>query len=258
MGALRELSRNAIQEMLKKKSEMETRKKESFVSTSSIEEDLTDDINLDTVNSVLPVVPKSRKRLVKKAETISTPGEIEDLSALMGNLSLQKKTQHNVLQHQRYESRPDSPETSESFHSAQSDEEEDEGDDEVFRSCDFSSREKQEVDEQTQFAPTVLPRASLEDSSADKKPETTGKGKVKPEKTLSQGNVESCTDLTLDGGRFHLPGKLAGGLYPHQREGISWLWTLHKAKKGGILGDDMVSVHQRINQIIWSKVHSTR
>ncbi|KAI3693177.1 hypothetical protein L6452_33008 [Arctium lappa] len=38
---------------------------------------------------------------------------------------------------------------------------------------------------------------------------------------------------------FTLPSKIANMLYPHQREGLKWLWSLHCRGKGGILGDDM-------------------
>eukprot|EP00250_Pteridium_aquilinum_P026585 c33244_g1_i1 orf=42-3104(+) len=38
---------------------------------------------------------------------------------------------------------------------------------------------------------------------------------------------------------FNLPEKIAKILYPHQREGIKWLWGLHIKGMGGILGDDM-------------------
>lgn len=38
---------------------------------------------------------------------------------------------------------------------------------------------------------------------------------------------------------YKLPGKTAKMLYPHQREGLKWLWSLHCKGKGGILGDDM-------------------
>ncbi|KAI3504265.1 hypothetical protein L1887_32812 [Cichorium endivia] len=38
---------------------------------------------------------------------------------------------------------------------------------------------------------------------------------------------------------FSLPTKIATMLYPHQREGLKWLWSLHCKGKGGILGDDM-------------------
>ncbi|XP_076947396.1 protein CHROMATIN REMODELING 24-like [Bidens hawaiensis] len=38
---------------------------------------------------------------------------------------------------------------------------------------------------------------------------------------------------------FTLPSKIANMLYPHQREGLKWLWSLHCKGKGGILGDDM-------------------
>ncbi|KAI3829136.1 hypothetical protein L1987_03252 [Smallanthus sonchifolius] len=38
---------------------------------------------------------------------------------------------------------------------------------------------------------------------------------------------------------FSLPSKIANMLYPHQREGLKWLWSLQCKGKGGILGDDM-------------------
>ncbi|GMY12529.1 protein CHROMATIN REMODELING 24 isoform X1 [Fagus crenata] len=38
---------------------------------------------------------------------------------------------------------------------------------------------------------------------------------------------------------YKLPGKIAQMLYPHQSEGLRWLWSLHCQGKGGILGDDM-------------------
>ncbi|XVF14803.1 hypothetical protein REPUB_Repub09cG0092800 [Reevesia pubescens] len=38
---------------------------------------------------------------------------------------------------------------------------------------------------------------------------------------------------------YKLPTKIAKMLYPHQREGLKWLWSLHCQGKGGILGDDM-------------------
>ncbi|XP_057419556.1 protein CHROMATIN REMODELING 24 isoform X2 [Lotus japonicus] len=38
---------------------------------------------------------------------------------------------------------------------------------------------------------------------------------------------------------YKLPGKIGKMLYPHQRDGLNWLWSLHCLGKGGILGDDM-------------------
>ncbi|KAK2993462.1 hypothetical protein RJ640_005156 [Escallonia rubra] len=38
---------------------------------------------------------------------------------------------------------------------------------------------------------------------------------------------------------YKLPGKIVKMLYPHQRDGLKWLWSLHCQGKGGILGDDM-------------------
>jgi len=38
---------------------------------------------------------------------------------------------------------------------------------------------------------------------------------------------------------YKLPGRIFKMLYPHQREGLRWLWGLHCRGTGGILGDDM-------------------
>ncbi|MCD7450162.1 hypothetical protein HAX54_003943 [Datura stramonium] len=52
---------------------------------------------------------------------------------------------------------------------------------------------------------------------------------------------EEDQTYTLSGPKFNyrLPGKVAKMLYPHQRDGLKWLWSLHCLGKGGILGDDM-------------------
>ncbi|CAL9150868.1 unnamed protein product [Musa hybrid cultivar] len=38
---------------------------------------------------------------------------------------------------------------------------------------------------------------------------------------------------------YRLPERVFKMLYPHQRDGLKWLWTLHCGDTGGILGDDM-------------------
>jgi SNF2 family DNA or RNA helicase len=58
------------------------------------------------------------------------------------------------------------------------------------------------------------------------------------EPALKDDMAEDAAALSLDDG-YVLPGKIAGTLYPHQREGVQWLWSIYKIKKGGILGDDM-------------------
>ncbi|XP_024394535.1 SNF2 domain-containing protein ENL1 isoform X1 [Physcomitrium patens] len=52
---------------------------------------------------------------------------------------------------------------------------------------------------------------------------------------------EKQQELVLSDGkhRFCLRPKTANMLYPHQRSGIEWLWSLHMKGMGGILGDDM-------------------
>ncbi|CAI9277828.1 unnamed protein product [Lactuca saligna] len=51
--------------------------------------------------------------------------------------------------------------------------------------------------------------------------------------------VEGAFSLSNPKFNFSLPSKIATMLYPHQREGLKWLWSLHCKGKGGILGDDM-------------------
>ncbi|RQM22496.1 hypothetical protein B5M09_000926 [Aphanomyces astaci] len=38
---------------------------------------------------------------------------------------------------------------------------------------------------------------------------------------------------------LHVPHRVWTGLFPHQKEGLAWLYSLHKQNAGGILGDDM-------------------
>ncbi|KAB2597160.1 DNA excision repair protein ERCC-6-like [Pyrus ussuriensis x Pyrus communis] len=53
--------------------------------------------------------------------------------------------------------------------------------------------------------------------------------------------LETDSSITLSGltSTYKLPGKIARMLFPHQRDGLKWLWSLHCQGKGGILGDDM-------------------
>ncbi|XP_047330886.1 protein CHROMATIN REMODELING 24 [Impatiens glandulifera] len=52
------------------------------------------------------------------------------------------------------------------------------------------------------------------------------------------GDEHSIT-LSSSNQTFILPGKVGKILFPHQRDGLKWLWSLHCQVKGGILGDDM-------------------
>ncbi|PQQ11521.1 hypothetical protein Pyn_14059 [Prunus yedoensis var. nudiflora] len=86
-----------------------------------------------------------------------------------------------------------------------------------------------------------------EASLVDKKPKTEcrslvskgGKGEVDDEDDDS--GLEDDSSITLSGlkSTYKLPGKIATILFPHQRDGLKWLWSLHCQGKGGILGDDM-------------------
>ncbi|XP_058089830.1 SNF2 domain-containing protein ENL1 isoform X2 [Magnolia sinica] len=52
---------------------------------------------------------------------------------------------------------------------------------------------------------------------------------------------EDGDSITLSGPllTYTLPGRIAKMLYPHQRDGLNWLWSIHCRRTGGILGDDM-------------------
>lgn len=58
---------------------------------------------------------------------------------------------------------------------------------------------------------------------------------------LDHFDSEDFNSITMNGphSTYKLPGKIAKMLYPHQRDGLKWLWSLHCQGKGGILGDDM-------------------
>ncbi|WCJ41023.1 chromatin remodeling 24 [Euphorbia peplus] len=85
----------------------------------------------------------------------------------------------------------------------------------------FTFSGKNEAEE---VGPSVI---DLSDDSAD--------DSVLEEEEEEEGSI------TFSGSRYTyiLPGQIAKMLYPHQRDGLRWLWSLHSQGKGGILGDDM-------------------
>lgn len=58
---------------------------------------------------------------------------------------------------------------------------------------------------------------------------------------LEEPVFEDEHTVRLSGGTltYILPGEIVKKLYPHQRDGLKWLWALHCKNCGGILGDDM-------------------
>ncbi|KAL3857456.1 hypothetical protein ACJMK2_012126 [Sinanodonta woodiana] len=55
----------------------------------------------------------------------------------------------------------------------------------------------------------------------------------------SSSSEEEDNGMINLGDGFYIYKELYNGLYVHQKEGIKWLWTLYRRRKGGILGDDM-------------------
>ncbi|VDN97710.1 unnamed protein product [Rodentolepis nana] len=53
-----------------------------------------------------------------------------------------------------------------------------------------------------------------------------------------ESTVETDNDEILKGG-LRIPADIWNRLYPYQREGVTWLWGLHRHGVGGILGDEM-------------------
>ena len=47
------------------------------------------------------------------------------------------------------------------------------------------------------------------------------------------------SDMINLGEGFMIFKELAEKIYSHQKEGVLWMWKLHKKNKGGILADDM-------------------
>lgn len=59
--------------------------------------------------------------------------------------------------------------------------------------------------------------------------------------TTSTVSVPEAGALVLGAEQqYVLPAPVACKLFPHQIEGVKWLWSLFFMKSGGILGDDMV------------------
>ncbi|GJZ39534.1 SNF2-related, N-terminal domain-containing protein [Tanacetum coccineum] len=56
---------------------------------------------------------------------------------------------------------------------------------------------------------------------------------------VSASGAKVPSSLSNPNFNFQLPSKIATMLYPHQREGLNWLWSLHCKGRGGILGGDM-------------------
>ncbi|XP_010270309.1 PREDICTED: protein CHROMATIN REMODELING 24 isoform X2 [Nelumbo nucifera] len=57
--------------------------------------------------------------------------------------------------------------------------------------------------------------------------------------SVAEGDEMDSITLSGASSTYRLPGKIAKMLYPHQRDGLKWLWSLHCRRTGGILGDDM-------------------
>jgi len=66
---------------------------------------------------------------------------------------------------------------------------------------------------------------------------------------LELGHFEHENVVSTSKSTYKLEGKIAKMLYPRQREGLKWLWSLHCQGKGGILGDDMGLGKTIANQI---------
>eukprot|EP00887_Chlorella_sp_A99_P003096 scaffold9.g3096.t1 len=63
-------------------------------------------------------------------------------------------------------------------------------------------------------------------------------GAATGEARVREAAEEGCLVLG-ERGEFRLTANLSRKLYPHQVEGVRWLWGLHKMGRGGLLGDDM-------------------
>uniref|UniRef100_A0A0D9WBL7 Protein CHROMATIN REMODELING 24 n=1 Tax=Leersia perrieri TaxID=77586 RepID=A0A0D9WBL7_9ORYZ len=69
------------------------------------------------------------------------------------------------------------------------------------------------------------------------------KGPTEPQR--EEGDDEELLAMVVEGAattemeKMKVPRRVLGLLYPYQREGVAWLWSLHCTATGGILADDM-------------------
>ncbi|KAJ3179653.1 DNA excision repair protein ERCC-6-like [Geranomyces variabilis] len=59
------------------------------------------------------------------------------------------------------------------------------------------------------------------------------------EEETKDGGWTECNGFHELEGSYRLPSELYERLFPHQREGVAWMWGLNQKQMGGILGDDM-------------------
>ena len=52
-------------------------------------------------------------------------------------------------------------------------------------------------------------------------------------------HLSTCDEAILNGGAFSIPISTYNKLYPYQREGVFWIWSLYQKQMGGLLCDDM-------------------
>ncbi|KAM3176260.1 hypothetical protein ACTXT7_006870 [Hymenolepis weldensis] len=57
--------------------------------------------------------------------------------------------------------------------------------------------------------------------------------------SIAEKKFSPGANMTEVSDSFYLPTGLYEKLYPYQRDGVAWLWNLHKTAPGGILADDM-------------------
>ncbi|VDM30476.1 unnamed protein product [Hydatigera taeniaeformis] len=94
----------------------------------------------------------------------------------------------------------------------------------IGRLRDLMAEEEQENDDRDKVD---------KDDDTDALIHSTANLSLKAQKAVGGGNVIELAE------GFFLPRGLYEQLYPYQREGVSWLWNLHKSAPGGILADDM-------------------
>ncbi|KAM0863315.1 hypothetical protein ACQ4PT_044690 [Festuca glaucescens] len=65
-------------------------------------------------------------------------------------------------------------------------------------------------------------------------------------------------EATVGSGKppYKLPARILNKLYPHQREGLSWLWSLHCRGTGGILGDMGLGKTMQVSAFLAGLFHS--
>jgi SNF2 family DNA or RNA helicase len=84
-----------------------------------------------------------------------------------------------------------------------------------------------------------LAAEKLKDLHVEEKPKHKQLSNPATARKIDSDNEDQDVEMCVIGDGFSIHVDLYKRLYSYQREGILWMWKLHRMNKGGILADDM-------------------